>query len=375
MQALSFALNPTDHIPYKIKLIYRGFKIVSQTAYYVILAATSLRDKKAYMIRVLDRNSSLYRQQPNETTSLFIQEMFHLGLRWGTAILEDFTYEDGNIAFVTKPDCTIFDKDPNIFTLSLDKLLKDVLDDLSFLKQRMNCQSFRLDPNLIRSTNNSENFAVTDWSQVLLNNSIESRHPQSPQQLEAFAISILQRSGVSTKEICDLNALAIQRSTVLYNEKVDSMLEKLYISGDARQIIKKILEKDIETYDSMQIPNQNLYRDVSQFEEEKVMLGKQIKAQRIQTPERSVTSVVESMFGDQSPEALRKDPKALNSLLRNDWIESISRLAWSTFGNNEVCVYNRELTPKVRSYCGLQLTGSNEGSILHRRLENLIIGS
>lgn len=386
----------SENLPFQLKEAYEKFEIIEHTGYYSILSAKSLADGQEYTIRVLDRNSKLYTQDSNQAITLFLQEMFHLGMRLGTAVLEALKFQDGSLAFVTKPDYSFFQKDTKNFTLSLDKVLQDIRNDLALLEEKLKFPPFCLDPKLIRCHKDCGNFVITDWSQALqINSSIETQKSalaesaskfqlHYPQNLEVFAHSIIEKCGTTQKDFKDLEALALKRSTVLYNAKVREILRHLHISEDAKKILKSMLEKN--HFEATKSPETNgetlqsgikartniessklLQVDFDNTKEQKLQINKTTKQN---SPFSLNESEVKRQHDDKSIDVSKRDLESLidtESLIYHTKAESdvnVCRIGIATYGNNEISIQNRGMNSKTRSFCGIQLSKSSDGGKL-----------
>ena len=131
------------HIPEDLRLAYKDYKLIYRTSYYLVLSAKASEDKKSHFIRVLDTTSNIYKNQRDRVISLFLKEMFYLGMQLGTMIIERISFSNGKLAFVTEPDIAFFENEkqgPSACNSKdlLDDLIKHILKDLSHLKTKLN---------------------------------------------------------------------------------------------------------------------------------------------------------------------------------------------------------------------------------------------
>ena len=156
--------DPARCFPQKIQDSFQDFKFQKKTSYYSIWSAARRGDTQTYLLRVFDKDSACYKNDMDSTITLFIQEMFYLGKKLNTFIIEDICYQNGLLTFVTKDDHLLFQGEqsrqeaekPNI-----NKLLENVLEDLEILKQIWRAPLSKIESTLICS--NKDNYVIADW--------------------------------------------------------------------------------------------------------------------------------------------------------------------------------------------------------------------
>ena len=156
--------NPARCFPQKIQDSFQDFILQQKMSYYSIWSAARRGDTQTYLLRVLDKDSACYKNDMESTITLFIQEMFYLGKKLNTFIIEDICYQNGLLTFVTKDDHLLFQGEqsrqeaekPNI-----NKLLENVLEDLEILKRVCAAPLSKIESALIYS--NKDNYVIADW--------------------------------------------------------------------------------------------------------------------------------------------------------------------------------------------------------------------
>src|SRR5690242_7574703 len=120
----------------KIQLTYTDIKLVSETEYYRTYDAISTTNNQKYTIRALNVASEFYKENPNQATTLFVQELLRLSANFPDAvIIESFeSHEKGQFVCAIK-HCQslqqLVEKAKSLAAKEIDfeLLLKNVLSD------------------------------------------------------------------------------------------------------------------------------------------------------------------------------------------------------------------------------------------------------
>lgn len=139
-------------IPNKLKSLYEVLnesEPISKTTSSLIYKVKSRKDNEIYNLRVIDINSSFYGNNPDTAANLFMKELLYLCCVQPESInVQDFAMEareaseDGKdrglkIGYITKPAVFFENQKSDFKSIDLGKLLNDLLDDIEFMKSRL----------------------------------------------------------------------------------------------------------------------------------------------------------------------------------------------------------------------------------------------
>ena len=261
-------INPLDHnFPSKLKSAYPNYKLVSECSYYSIFQAESQTHGEIHTIRVLNLTSESTQKNYDAAATLFIQEALyianHVNNRLESVIVESFEIDNKKIAFVTKPYqslSSLKQKQSTRLSLDLEKLLKDIIANVSFLHSSMKLGNLSIDANNIYSFDDANSYFLGDWgvatpiqtittprtSVETIGLSSEIRVPRTAaQEIHKLAFLALELSGLSIEDYGELLEIKDEFKYINYLEVIANKLDKLRYNKALQNLIVRMLE---ETY-------------------------------------------------------------------------------------------------------------------------------
>lgn len=160
-------------LPPKILQNYTNFVDKTEnhgTCHYKTFDATSIKNKRKYIIRVLNTESEFIKTNRDHVITLFLQELFYICTTIDNLHdfnIEDFTFAEGQIAFVL-PQKVVSLKDmisqakAANEVLDVEESLKKIISELYFLEKRLKLTFNNIVPEKIFSL--GDRFFLTDWA-------------------------------------------------------------------------------------------------------------------------------------------------------------------------------------------------------------------
>lgn len=151
-------------IPQNLKEFYSDFKILSETSYYSNYSVMSKGGNREYIARILKIDSSFVQEDYDIAAKMFIREALQIGMSLGpdAIVLESFEVEDKKMGFVMR-DCTPLKSLKDQSSLDIEKLIKDVISEMSDLYDKMGLSEININPESISFSKNRSKFFVGDW--------------------------------------------------------------------------------------------------------------------------------------------------------------------------------------------------------------------
>lgn len=254
-------------IPPKVRLLYKDFKLISQAHHFKNFSAVSNANSQKYTVRVLDLSSEFYNSNPNLTATLFIQELLRLCMHHPTAVFaEDFEICDKAMAFVSIPytplDLALRDV-KNSHKPNIEKLVKDVLEDLSFLVYdlRLNYKnSLRIELDNIYQLSKNKGYILGDWAKGLGNDKVSLEVSEAyskkvdvlngDKEVQIFAAKVLELTGAKKEDLEDLKVLQElmgTRNPKMYLARLEVVLNGLNLTSGAKKAVTNMFSKEGES--------------------------------------------------------------------------------------------------------------------------------
>ena len=200
-----------DHlIPPKLKQNYPDLKLVAETNYYKVYEGKSFLTGQKHAVRLLDIESEFFKKDKHAAATLFVQELLRLSSSLDNSdalLIENFEIFEDKIGFVMKPYHSL-QKELEMLaqhgrtTIDLDKLVRSVVSDLTFLTKKMKLSPFGLYPKNIFRVEDPDAYFVADYVSMWKDDSKSSNKkiPVELQPLFAFKATVLEFAGQKQKE-------------------------------------------------------------------------------------------------------------------------------------------------------------------------------
>lgn len=258
-------------VPPKLKATYTDFELTSETSYYKSYDATYIKTGERHTIRVLDTNSQFFKRDYNSAITLFLQELLRFCLRVNqpeTVCLPSFEFFKGSIGFATKPYNNIVNKDTESETrpkYDINKMLKDVISDINFMRGEMKLTNVTLDSKSIFHSKYSNVFMVGDWAASAGEGLSEQNSPTQKRTItdtsSTIGRTLLEKSQGDSKELScltsddtyrlglliletggikrrEMQALSAIDDEYTYNVYLESLLKKLEGTNQKDSLLK-----------------------------------------------------------------------------------------------------------------------------------------
>ena len=137
----------SEYIPPGITRNYKIEKDLQLDTYFKEYEVQSFKDTKIYRLRVLDLRANIYEDSRNNNhATIFLKELIRFCINYPEEIvLEDIEITKDFIAYVKKEGCCLQDKLlQDIKELNVEKIIKDVMNDIHVMENKMQLGSFSL---------------------------------------------------------------------------------------------------------------------------------------------------------------------------------------------------------------------------------------
>lgn len=205
-------------------------------------------------IRALNMVFSNASQDYNRTISLFLQETLRLNALNGDAIiLDSVEYQDGKLCYAMKPIASNASFSPN---LNLDKLLKDVLNDVDHLSCKGKTRVHIPQSNIYQIINHSQqstSYFLQDWNQIM-SKAVKKAEDVEAENVYEVALRIIGLTGLKAEdiEISKENSFydfiveaAVYKNERLKNNSVTDAQKKLLVTMLKKQTQERPKIKEI----------------------------------------------------------------------------------------------------------------------------------
>lgn len=248
--------------PPNIKSNFTNFQLIAESTYYNLYEAKAKSNGFQYTIRILNTSSAVAQEDYNHAATLFLQEILRLSMKFNQTdaiIIENFEFNEGKMAFVTKPYYPLQASQSKNLPADIDlkKMIKDIVSDINFLHSRMKLGNIKLDPTSIYVARNADIFFLSDWANatklqasiqfpdesttIKLGHDIQSN---ATTEIYALGLTALSLSGVSKEKIEDLIKI---KDTEIYNSALQTIVASLGALKQpepVQKLILRMLEKE-----------------------------------------------------------------------------------------------------------------------------------
>ena len=206
-----------ETLPTKLRSTHIQFKLVREATYYQIFEASSIETGELHTIRALNLNSDFVKKNYNHAATFFVQEILRITNRINSkedfVVIESFEIENQKIAFVTKSLVALPSQKPS--TLELEKMIKDLIEDIGFLYSKMKLTDLTIDASNILYADDCNTFFLSDWSAAKPIQSEDFLKELAPSLMVAAELKIPK---VAVKEMYKLGLLALNSAGLSYEE-------------------------------------------------------------------------------------------------------------------------------------------------------------
>ena len=150
---------------------YKYFSLNQQSTYYRIYDAVSCHDRGTYSIMILDVESDFFLKDPNLATTLFLQELFSLCIRFGRSDLLDlqnFEVYENRIAFVMKQCVNLshlkMNQQKQKTSTEIETMIKEIYSDITLINSEFGVSNLELTLDSIFELKGSNAFFISDWT-------------------------------------------------------------------------------------------------------------------------------------------------------------------------------------------------------------------
>mgnify|MGYP000844791127 FL=1 len=274
-------------VPPRLSLEYESINFVSKTSYYKIYEAISIPDKKPHIIRALDLDSELFQKNPNQATTLFIQELLRLFcINPELVPIQSFESYDGRIAYAMKPYDSL---ENQIGAAALDtkigfeKLIKDVIAENEFFLKNLKFNSIELTLQNLCREKATDTWFVSDWGTSTLQNFSEDKKLDLNEQMKKLGFALFQLYGLPQEDIQDLSSMDNPK---LYTTAINGLLSSLKVPEKLGDMIRKMTSKDLEVRRSFL----QALKDNKEIKPEAHKIFEEVKDEMIQVHDESKQS-------------------------------------------------------------------------------------
>ena len=237
----------------KLKLLYKDIKLVYQAEYYHIYEAIAQNTQEVCSIRILDLESEFYKHNPSLASTLFIQELLRICIKYPDSVLpEHFEINNHVFSFITKKCCPLAEKNDDK-AIDIEKMIRRICSDMNFLIYQMKlADAISIDLENLYLID-KQGYLLSDWSRFLTKKSkgIKSNdalriQPGSSEIDEVYLLGMRapQLNGISKDNLEPLASIKIPK---MHNAAIDSVMEGLNQPEHVKKILRKMLDKDPRT--------------------------------------------------------------------------------------------------------------------------------
>lgn len=249
-----------DALTPKLALMYSSVTYVDETESYRTYRASSNKSLEIHTIRVLNVDSTFYKSDPDRASTLFVQELLRLCSTSSEAVsVEAFEIHGNRIAYATKYCQTLqqlLDDKTSRNGIDLDKLLKHVLDDVSFLLSKLQISNHitNIELESINYIKSTHKYFLSDWGKNTVEHYEKSgcksdegqEISDGAEEIFALGMKIMEYFGVSKETLKELEA---ETSVPKYNDTLTNALAKVFSESkncppSYERIVKRMLSRD-----------------------------------------------------------------------------------------------------------------------------------
>ena len=238
--------------PPKMALNYADIKFLYATDYCKTFEAVSKINNERHTIRLLNKDSAFYKNNPNLAATLFIQELLRLCVTSPTAVfIESFECRDNCFAYALKHCQSLrqLQENKSETEFNVEKIIAEVLSDTSFLLSTLKLSNkIEIDLQSIYYINATDSYFLGDWGTNIRGNSkpnlinTADAHQIGADEIYSLGMNIFELQGISKKELKEFEALS---NNYMYDAALDAILAVVNLPQESTIKLKRMLQRSL----------------------------------------------------------------------------------------------------------------------------------